>query len=816
MAQKKSAKKAAASKQPERNGTQQLAAILLFAGALLVFFLSIIEGEALWMGLHKFLRGLFGVSVFVLPVVMIYVAVLLSINKTGEKVKSKIVEGSLFMLMLSTALQVFFLNVDAGFSPPHWWESLGVAFEDGKILCGGGWFGALLGYPLEAATGDLCAKIVIIILVFVFFMLVSGATLIGFFRTVGKPVQKTHETLKTAISDYSERQAALAEEEEESTVPVAIKSRRGKANIDVKMDAPKSRIDIDMGEGYRTREGDLKEASDAVDRAIAELNPELAAQRKAEQEAMEKKPRRSRKTAPKPTSKIDVPLDGEPASSDTESDGVETPSYRYPPISLLDPPKSSDAGSASQEMKQNADRLMQTLQEFGVGATISDVVRGPSVTRYELVPNAGVKISKFTTLSDDIALRLAASGVRMEAPIPNKAAVGIEVPNRNRTSVCLRELIDSKEFSTAKSKLTVALGKDISGKIVLADLAKMPHLLVAGTTGSGKSVCTNSMILSVLFRASPEDVRIILIDPKQVEFSAYNGIPHLLIPVVTDPRKAAGALGWAVTEMIRRYQVFAAHHVRDLGDYNDLAAKSDDLEKMPQILIVIDELADLMMAASKEVEDSIIHLAQMARAAGMHMVIATQRPSADVLPGLVRSNIPSRIGLTVGKATESRIMLDDGGAEKLLGNGDMLFRPVGMNKPLRVQGGFVSNEERKKVIDFLTPEESVEYDHSIMSEIEKNAAATGKSASSSSSEEGDAGSGECDEMLPKAIEVVLEAGEASTSMLQRRLRLGYSRAGRLIDEMECRGIIGPHEGSKPRQVLITRQQWLEMNMMSEE
>lgn len=809
MAQKKSAKKAPAKKQPEKNGANQLAAILLFAGALLVFFLSVIEGEALWMGLHKFLRGLFGISVFVLPVVMIYVAVLLSINKTGEKVKSKIINGSLFMLMLSTALQVFFQTTD-GFT---YGEAIGVAFEDGKNLSGGGWFGALLGYPLEAATGDLCAKIVILILVFVFFMLVSGATLIGFFRTVGKPVQKTHESLKTAISDYSERQAAIAEEEELQPVPTVIKSRRGKANIDVKMDNPKSRIDIEMGEGYRTREGDLQEANDAVDRAIAELNPELAAQRKAE---AEKKPRRTRKTAQKSTSKIDVPLEESDSSVETENGETDAPAYRYPPISLLDPPKASDAGSASQEMKQNADRLMQTLQEFGVGATISDVVRGPSVTRYELVPNAGVKISKFTTLSDDIALRLAASGVRMEAPIPNKAAVGIEVPNRNRTSVCLRELIDSKEFSTAKSKLTVALGKDISGKIVLADLAKMPHLLVAGTTGSGKSVCTNSMILSVLFRASPEDVRIILIDPKQVEFSAYNGIPHLLIPVVTDPRKAAGALGWAVTEMIRRYQVFAAHHVRDLGDYNDLAAKSEDLEKMPQILIVIDELADLMMAASKEVEDSIIHLAQMARAAGMHMVIATQRPSADVLPGLVRSNIPSRIGLTVGKATESRIMLDDGGAEKLLGNGDMLFRPVGMNKPLRVQGGFVSNEERKRVIDFLTPEESVEYDHSIMSEIEKNAAATGKSASSSAMDDGEAGDSEADEMLPKAIEVVLEAGEASTSMLQRRLRLGYSRAGRLIDEMECRGIIGPHEGSKPRQVLITRQQWLEMNMMSEE
>lgn len=808
MAQKKTNRKTPPKKQ-EKSGSQQLAAVLLFAGALLILFLAIIEGEAVWLWLHKALRGLFGISVFLLPLVMAGVAIILSMEKFVEGVKLKITEGALFMVMVSAALQIFFQTTD-GF---NYGEAIREAFEEGKILRGGGAFGALLGYPLEAATGDTCAKIVIVLLVFVFFMLVTGTTLIGLFRTMGKPVQKTRESIKTAINDYSERQAAYAAEEDLQPVPTVVKGRGRKTDIDVKMDEPKSRIDIEMGDGYRTREGDLQEANDAVDRAIAELNPELAAQRKAEQEAAEKKPRRTRKAAQKPTSKIDVPLSEEP---DTAAEDEEVSTYRYPPISLLDPPKAGGNASAAQELHQNADRLVQTLKEFGVEASISDIVRGPSVTRYELEPNAGVKISKITGLADDIALRLAASGVRIEAPIPNKAAVGIEVPNKSRTSVCLRELIDSNEFATAKSKLTVALGKDISGKIVLADLAKMPHLLIAGTTGSGKSVCTNSMILSVLFRASPEDVRIMLIDPKQVEFKPYNGIPHLLVPVVTDPRKAAGALGWAVTEMLRRYQVFAAHNVRDLGDYNALAEKSEDLEKMPQILIVIDELADLMMAAAKEVEDSIVRLAQMARAAGMHLIIATQRPSADVLPGLIRSNIPSRIGLTVSKATESRIMLDDGGAEKLLGNGDMLFRPVGMNKPLRVQGGFVSDEERKKVIDFLTPEEEQEYDNEIINEIEKNAAAAGKSSAAAVDGDDLADDGEADEMLPKAIEVVIEAGEASTSMLQRRLRLGYSRAGRLIDEMEVRGIVGPHEGSKPRQVLITRQQWLEMNMMNEE
>ncbi len=788
-------KKTASKKQAEKTGKEQVAAVLLFAGALLVLFLALIEGQAVWKFFHNFLFGIFGFSTFLIPVIMTYIAVLLSIGKSEDSVHSKVIQGLLLVLTVSTALQVFLRPVVPG---QNYFEAIGAAYKGG--LKGGGVLGVVIGYLFDKWFGSLCAKIVVILLLFVFFMLTTGTSLIHFFRTVGKPVQKTRQSLKTAMNDYGERM----NNPDAVALPLS-KAKKGG-------DSPKSgkKIDIEMGEGYRTLAGDLKNANDAVDREMAELNPEAAEKLNAEQ-TKEKKPRRARKE--KANSAIDLPLDEE-AAEETEK-AADATSYRYPPISLLDPPKNTKNDSAVQEINQNAERLMQTLQDFGVGATISDIVRGPSVTRYELEPSAGVKISKFTGLADDIALRLAASGVRIEAPVPNKAAVGIEVPNKTRTGVCLRELIDSPEFASAKSKLTVPLGKDISGKIVLADLAKMPHLLVAGTTGSGKSVCTNSMILSILFRASPEDVRIMLIDPKRVEFSAYNGIPHLLIPVVTDPRKAAGALGWAVTEMLRRYQVFAAHNVQNLSAYNELAEKSEDLEKMPQILIVIDELADLMMAASKEVEDSIIHLAQMARAAGMHMVIATQRPSADVLPGLVRSNIPSRIGLTVSKATESRIMLDDGGAEQLLGNGDMLFRPVGMNMPLRVQGGFVSNEERKKVIDFLTPEEVPEYDHEIMNEIEKNAAATGKAASVAvDGDEGD--DGETDEMLPRAIEVVLEAGEASTSMLQRRLRLGYSRAGRLIDEMECRGIVGPHEGSKPRQVLITRQQWLEMNMMSEE
>ena len=483
-------------------------------------------------------------------------------------------------------------------------------------------------------------------------------------------------------------------------------------------------------------------------------------------------------------------------------------------MSLLDEPKAANDAAGELDVQGLSKLLVGTLKDFGVSTRVIDVTRGPSVTRFELEPSAGVKISRITGLADDIALRLATTGVRIEAPIPNKAAVGIEVPNKSRKVVCLRELLDTTEFSCAKGKLTVALGKDIEGKIILADLAKMPHLLIAGTTGSGKSVCTNSMIQSVLYRASPKEVKIMLIDPKQVEFGIYNGIPHLLVPVVTDPRKAAGALGWAVNEMLGRYKTFAENNVRDLQSYNALARKSDTLKELPLILIVIDELADLMMAAASEVEDSIIRLAQMARAAGMHMVIATQRPSVDVITGLIKANIPSRLALTVASAVDSRTILDAGGAEKLLGYGDMLFMPVGQPKPLRVQGCFVTNREVESVVDFLKNTEKQEYDQQIIDEIERQAAASGKTSGKGGGD--DLGDGDEDDMLPQAIEAVVEAGMASTSMLQRRLRLGYARAGRIMDQLEERHIIGPHEGSKPRQVLITRQQWQEMSLSRED
>ena len=493
----------------------------------------------------------------------------------------------------------------------------------------------------------------------------------------------------------------------------------------------------------------------------------------------------------------------------------EEKEYTFPPVNLLEEPKSARGGNTQKELRANADLLVDTLRSFGVETRIVDISRGPAVTRYELQPSAGVKISRITNLADDIALNLAAGGVRIEAPIPNKAAIGIEVPNKDIAAVPIREIIDSTEFTAAKSRLSVALGKDISGRICLADLAKMPHLLIAGATGSGKSVCINSIIISLLYKASPEEVKLLMIDPKVVELGGYNGIPHLLVPVVTDPKKAAGALCWAVGEMLNRYKLFAATGTRDLEGYNRLAAEREELHPMPQIVIIIDELADLMMAAPKDVEDYICRLAQMARAAGMHLVIATQRPSVDVITGLIKANIPSRISFAVSSQIDSRTILDMGGAEKLLGRGDMLYYPVGSNKPTRVQGCFVTDSEVERVVTFIKQGETGEYDDQIMTEIEQSAAQVkGKGGSSGSVSAAGEGDPEGDTLLEQAIAVVVEAGLASTSLLQRRLKVGYARAARLVDEMEEKGIVGPFEGSKPRKVLLTKEQYYERKAMS--
>ncbi len=496
----------------------------------------------------------------------------------------------------------------------------------------------------------------------------------------------------------------------------------------------------------------------------------------------------------------------------TKSGEVE---YNYPPITLLNPHRST-AGDATQELRESSERLLDTLSSFGIDADIINIIRGPSVTRFEIQIPRGVKFSKVTSLSDDIALSLGAANVRI-APIPDKVAVGIELPNKSVQTVFIREVLGSNEFKRAQSKLSFSIGKDITGMPIIGDIAKMPHMLIAGTTGSGKSVCINSLLVSILYKASPEDVRLIMIDPKMIELGSYNGVPHLMIPVVTDPKKASGALNWAVGEMMRRYKLFSELSVRDLASYNAAVKKHNDippvedeekiyLEKLPQIVIVIDELADLMMVAAREVEDAICRIAQMARAAGMHLVIATQRPSSDVITGIMKANIPSRIAFAVASQIESRIILDQTGAEKLIGKGDMLYSPLGIAKPQRVQGCFLSSEEVEAIVDHIKQDATPSYDQAVLDHIEKQA--------EKGSDTGGYGddSGDEDEMLPQAIDLIVNSGQASASMLQRKLKLGYARASRLIDQMEDRGIVGASEGSKPRQVLISREDWQEMKM----
>ena len=489
---------------------------------------------------------------------------------------------------------------------------------------------------------------------------------------------------------------------------------------------------------------------------------------------------------------------------------VQKPVYCFPPIDLLDRPSGAGVDGTA-EMRENSRRLNETLASFRIDAHIVNVTRGPSVTRYEVELDKGVRLNKLTSCADDIALSLGASGVRIAAVPGRISVVGIEVPNKAVTTVHLREVIDSPEFGKSKSKSSFAVGKDIGGNCIVGNIRKMPHMLIAGTTGSGKSVCMNSIIISLLYKASPDDVKLIMVDPKMVELGIYNGIPHLLIPVVTDPKKAAGSLQWAVTEMLRRYKMMSDAGVRDLESYNSIMESQEEGEgKLPQVVIIVDELADLMLVAAKEVEDSICRIAQMGRAAGMHLIIATQRPSADVITGLMKANIPSRIAFSVASAMESRIILDTQGAEKLVGKGDMLYAPIGIGKPQRVQGCFVTDSEVEAVASYVKENYHASYDQSVMEEIEKKAVQTGKKSAAAEPEpNGDEMEG--DEMLPAAVDVILETGQASVSMLQRRLKLGYARAARIVDEMEEKGIVGPFQGSKPRAILITKEQWQSMN-----
>lgn len=781
---------------------RQFSAIILFAIAILLLCLALIDAGGLWGILRTFLFGMFGFCTFIFPLLLFVVAIFLTLDKTDGKFTTKLIEVTLIITVICSIWHIIVCDSNTEF-----FAAIKDAYNtyqiDGSML-GSGVFGAIFGGLILLITGGSVAASLVIafIILFVLLMVTSNLTLEGLFKGISKPVKKIGEVTGDKIAEYGEK----IEQHHEEKVQ---RKKEFIADVDL---GPEPEPDAEVIPLFNEEipDEDLVSYSDATGKNIdIEPTEEVAVEKEKVINLDDIINKNVVETEP-----VQEKIENIDESTDDDDWEEEKPKpYILPPLECLNLPKTVSAANYEAERKMNAEKLTNTLRSFGVETKIVGISPGPSVTRYELQPAAGVKISKITNLADDIALNLAASGVRIEAPIPNKAAVGIEVPNKNRKMVSMREVIDQPQYKEAKSKLTVALGKDITGEFVYSDLVKMPHLLIAGTTGSGKSVCLNSMIVSILYNATPDEVKLLMIDPKQVEFTVYNGIPHLLVPVVSDPRKASGALAWAVTEMLTRYKTFSEHSVRDISGYNSIC-ESEGKKKMPQIVIFIDELSDLMMAAPNEVEDSICRLAQMARAAGMHLVIATQRPSVDVITGIIKANIPSRISLSVSSQVDSRTIIDSVGAEKLLGNGDMLYYPVGIPKPIRVQGCYLSDKEVENVVNFIKKQEQSSYDDAVIKEIDKNAANSGvKKKDTTPSEDGE--SGPSDEMLPKAIEVVIEAQSASTTLLQRKLKLGYARAARIVDELEERGIIGPYEGAKPRKVLVSKQQWLEMNALAQ-
>ena len=761
----------------------RISGVLLFALSLLFFFIAVIKGQGAWLFVHNVYVGLFGMfASWVFPILTMVITVLYSLkDQEPKQLLIKGAESAVMVLLISTFIHIVQNQPGDVFS-----EAVMQSYNTASDTFNGGLFGAVIGWLL-LTLGKAPAIIVNVILIFVVFMFLSGITIIQFLRGAAKPAKATYDKVQPAIEEKIEQR------------------RRAKASIDVPLDEVSPLDENGKKQSKKKKAGKEEKPEDpavaATQQIIDEINA-ASAKNKAEREKGKEKSideivenASAEKEKTQTDEKFEVTKEQMKAS-------VED--YTIPPVSLLNTAKHASTKDISGELKSNAQRLIETLHSFNVDATITDISRGPTVTRYELKPAAGIRVSKITNLADDIALNLAATHVRIEAPIPGKAAVGIEVPNAVKNMVSMRELIDTPEFSQQRSKLSAGLGKDIAGNCVYCDISKMPHLLIAGTTGSGKSVCMNSIIVSILYRARPDEVKFLMIDPKQVEFSKYAGIPHLLVPVVTDARKASGALGWAVSEMLQRYNKFSETGVRDIDGYNKYVSKHEDMEPMPKICIFIDELADLMMAAPKEVEDSICRLAQMARAASMHLVIATQRPSVDVITGLIKANISSRIALTVSSQVDSRTILDTSGAEKLLGKGDMLYNPIGASKPIRVQGCFITDEEVESLCDFVKNQGESEYDEDIQKEIEAKAVQDKKSPFEGEEEEEN-----YDPLFEKAAEIVMETGTASTSFLQRKLSVGYARGAKIIDQLQEYGVIGPSEGSKPRQVLMNKQMWFE-------
>ncbi|MCL2634896.1 MAG: DNA translocase FtsK [Oscillospiraceae bacterium] len=792
----------------ERNKKKrQIYSIVLFASGLLIIAFSILGNVATaWDAIHRFLWGMFGLAVFTVGPVLIYASIMIARDKRKSAVIIKMLQLAAIILLLSGTVQIIGVG-EVG--------SISEVYENGKNLIGGGVFGMILGFPLMF-FGQVGGGIIIILIGFVFIMLMGNITLTTFLNITSKPFKKAgefakqkHEQHKQDVKYIEEVNKKCAEEEAlmrlkaaEENIEKEIEKDTHFAGIMAVADSAANKPPVYITDEPVTAVPD-------IDMPFPEIPPPHEITEEHEDESSNVFNSVIENYKQEEQAEYDARELRENSFELSQSELNPVGEYHLPSIRLLDDiiEKRSEADIAD-ELEANSTKLIETLKSFGVLTKIVGVVRGPSVTRYEIQPAPGVKISKITSLTDDIALNLAAAGVRMEAPIPGKSAVGVEVPNNTIDTVAIRELIDSAEFRGTDSNLGAVIGKAISGEIIISDIAKMPHLLIAGTTGSGKSVCVNSIIMSILFRSTPDEVRLIMIDPKSVEFMMYSGIPHLLAPVVTDPTKAAGTLKWAVNEMTRRYALFAENNVRDISGYNEAAEINDELVPMTKIVIFIDELADLMMTAAREVEGSICRLAQMARAAGMHLVIATQRPTVNVVTGLIKANIPSRIALKVASQVDSRTIIDTAGADKLLGKGDMLYAPIGAPKPIRVQGCWVSDKEVERVIGFIKDNFDLAYDESVIEEIERQAETVSDDSKERDSDDIDME----DDKLEEAIEAVIDGGKASTSYLQLKLKVGYGRAARLIDIMERMGVVGKFEGSKPREILMTRQDWLERKM----
>ena len=832
----------------QQSGNTKFQSVILFACAVLFFLLAFIHGNAGWYFMHRVIRGIFGFSIVIVPIILLITAYYTE-KREGMSLSRRLLFSAGLTVLVSSFFQIMFIG-DIG--KKGFFRAIGYLYTTAAddAFQSGGVISAVLAYPFLRIIGTPGAQIIIALLLFVAIMWMLDMSMQQLWYYICWPFRKLRELWNkepdwaddipdTDISGEPELPQA---EEPEFLLPEQTGPKRAKVHR----------------KGSRPAEPVPEPAADdSLESAIPDfvednspLSPDLDAMIRDSYS----QPQDNAPYTPAYDMDIDIPIpedepdngaivspeelmqdppelftpDAETAPAETAapaapaSEPVSQPParpYQIPSIDFLQNGVSRAGDPAvDQEMKEKAGILVETLKSFGVTVRITGIFRGPSVTRYEIQPAAGIKVSKITGLADDIALSLAAQGVRIEAPIPGKPAIGIEVPNSHKDTVSLREILESDSFRSSRSKLAFAVGRDIAGNAVVGDIARLPHMIIAGATGSGKSVCTNSIIMSILYHATPEEVKLILIDPKIVEFTVYEGIPHLLIPVVIDPKKAAGALNWAVQEMQRRYNLFAENSVRDLGDYNAAAAQpGSGLEPMPQIVVIIDELADLMMTTSKEVEDSICRLAQKARAAGMHLIIATQRPTTDIITGLIKANIPSRIALSVMSQVDSRTILDTGGAEKLLGHGDMLYLPNGKIKPVRVQGCFTSTKEIEKVVDFIKSQTQSEYSDEIMEQVEQSIPVTKAEAKELRAAEKAAAvnepePGSDEDVLERAIEVVVEAGQASTSSLQRRLKLGYARAARMMDELEQMGVIGPYEGAKPRKVLMTKEQLAERKM----